>query len=43
MGRKLWPPLYRLIRETAKQFSQKYVQLGRRLDCGWNISYNRAL
>jgi hypothetical protein len=26
MERELWPPLYRLIRETAKPFSQKYVQ-----------------
>lgn len=26
MERELWPPLYRLVRETAKQFSQKYVQ-----------------
>src|SRR5271168_163355 len=26
MERELWPPLYRLVRETAKSFSQKYVQ-----------------
>ena len=26
MERELWPPLYRLIRETARDFSQKYVQ-----------------
>jgi hypothetical protein len=24
MERELWPPLYRLIRETAKDFRQKY-------------------
>ncbi len=27
MERELWPPLYRLIRETAKDFRQKYVQV----------------
>ncbi len=26
MERELWPPLYHLIRETAKRFSQKYVR-----------------
>lgn len=26
MERELWPPLYRLLRETAKDFRQKYVQ-----------------
>jgi len=26
MERELWPPLYRLLREVAKDFSQKYVQ-----------------
>ena len=25
MERELWPPLYRLVRETAKDFRQKYV------------------
>ncbi len=27
MERELWPPLYRLIRETAKEIRQKYVQI----------------
>src|SRR5437867_2766393 len=27
MERELWPLLYRLVRETAKDFSQKYVQM----------------
>jgi Transposase DDE domain len=26
MERELWPPLYRLLRDTAKDFRQKYVQ-----------------
>src|SRR5215467_8959805 len=26
MERELWPPLYRLLQETAKDFRQKYVQ-----------------
>jgi hypothetical protein len=26
MERELWPPLYRLLRDVAKDFSQKYVQ-----------------
>ena len=26
MERELWPPLYRLVQETAKDFRQKYVQ-----------------
>ena len=26
MERELWPPLYRLLRATAKDFHQKYVQ-----------------
>src|SRR5689334_8206605 len=26
MERELWPPLYRLLREVARDFSQKYVQ-----------------
>jgi hypothetical protein len=26
MERELWPPLYRLVREVARDFSQKYVQ-----------------
>jgi hypothetical protein len=26
MERELWPPLYRLLQETAKHFHQKYVQ-----------------
>ena len=27
MGRELWPPLCRLLKEVAKDFSQKYVQM----------------
>lgn len=27
MERELWPPLYRLLKEVAKDFSQKYVQM----------------
>ena len=27
MERELWPPLYRLLQDTAKDFHQKYVQL----------------
>ena len=26
MERELWPPLYRLLRDVAKDFHQKYVQ-----------------
>jgi hypothetical protein len=27
MERELWPVLYRLLRATAKDFRQKYVQI----------------
>jgi hypothetical protein len=27
MERELWPPLYRLLREVAKDFHQKYVHM----------------
>jgi hypothetical protein len=27
MEREVWPPLYRLLQDTAKDFHQKYVQL----------------
>ncbi len=27
MERELWPPLYRLLKEVAKDFRQKYVQM----------------
>src|SRR5262245_29378803 len=27
MERELWPPLYRLVREVGRDFSQKYVQI----------------